>query len=262
MAPNRRFESSTRNSSNRTRDPKPFVRLVESNFIRRVSSEKYRQKISRVYGGRRGALLATASFLSLHSPLSERWLKKGKFDLGGAREILDVGSGAGQIALHLLKHADAAAKITCCDLSRAMLKRARQRMQVRRHALLNHRRYDRLPSVDHAVADISRLPFPDASFDCITCGYVLEHLPEARIGLAELARVLRPGGRMLLLTTEDNFGGAWTSRVWRCRTYNRSDLRRVSQQLGLRWQRELWFSPLHKRMRAGGICVSIEKQPG
>ena len=37
-------------------------------------------------------------------------------------------------------------------------------------------------------------------------------------GLSELARVLRTGGRMLLLTTEDNFSGAWTSRFWYCRT--------------------------------------------
>ena len=64
------------------------------------------------------------------------------------------------------------------------------------------------------------LPFADGAFDCITCGYVLEHVPDAR-RLAELARVMVPGGRMLLLTTEDSFGGAWTSRVWCCRTYNR-----------------------------------------
>ena len=74
------------------------------------------------------------------------------------------------------------------------------------------------------MADITRLPFADGSFDCVTCGYVLEHLPDARVGLAELSRVMVRGARMLLLTTEDNFSGAWTSRVWRCRTYNRREL--------------------------------------
>ena len=67
-------------------------------------------------------------------------------------------------------------------------------------------------------------PSPMRSFDGITCGYVLEHVPDPEKGLSELARVLRPGGRMLLLTTEDKFSGAWTSRLWYCRTYNRQHL--------------------------------------
>src|SRR5204862_3896997 len=111
-----------------------------------------------------------------------------------------------------------------------------------------------------AAADLSRLPFADETFDCVTCGYVLEHLPEARPGLAELSRVMQRGGRMLLLTTEDNFSGAWTSRFWCCRTYNRRELYNTCQDLGLAWKKELWFTKMHKLLRAGGICVEIEKQ--
>ena len=96
--------------------------------------------------------------------------------------------------------------------------------------------------------------------DCVTCGYVLEHLPDPRTGLAEMARVLVPGGRMLLLATEDSFSGAWTSRLWHCRTYNRLELYRVCQQLGLRWKKELWFTKMHRVLRAGGICVEIERE--
>ena len=80
------------------------------------------------------------------------------------------------------------------------------------------------------MADLSRLPLAAETFDCVTCGYVLEHLPDPRTGLAELARVMVPGGKMLLLTTEDNFGGAWTSRVWCCRTYNRQELLRICRE--------------------------------
>ena len=101
-------------------------------------------------------------------------------------------------------------------------------------------------AADHVAADLSRLPFADESFDCVTCGYVLEHLPEARPGLAELARVMRPGARMLLLTTEDNFSGAWTSRVWFCRTYNRRELCKTCEELGLKWKKEIWFTRMHK----------------
>jgi ubiquinone/menaquinone biosynthesis C-methylase UbiE len=126
-----------------------------------------------------------------------------------------------------------------------MLRRARNRLKSPRPAFV--------------VADVTSLPFADGSFDGITCGYVLEHVPEPEKGLSEMARVLRTGGRLLLLTTEDNFSGAWTSRFWYCRTYNRRELMELCQSLGLRWKNELWFTPVHKAIRAGGICVEIEK---
>jgi ubiquinone/menaquinone biosynthesis C-methylase UbiE len=219
--------------------------LLEDKLIQRVSYDEYRAKVRDVYAGPKGAILATCSFLSLHKPLGERLLRERKFDLGGCREILDVGSGAGQIAGHLIKYADSEARITCFDLSPEMLRRARKLLRSDRPRYL--------------VADLSRLPFPADSFDCVTCGYVLEHLPDPRTGLAELARVMVPGGKMLLLTTEDSFGGAWTSRIWCCRTYNRQELLRTCRELGLMPRKELWFTQVHKLFRAGGICVELVK---
>jgi ubiquinone/menaquinone biosynthesis C-methylase UbiE len=227
------------------RRKKVLQRFVESDLIRRVSYEEYRDKVRDVYGGPQGALLAAASLISLHAPLGERLFRERKFDLRGARSLLDVGSGAGQIAGHLLKYADPEAKITCIDLSQRMLCRARTRM--------------RSPRPSYLSADLSSLPFADGSFDCVTCGYVLEHLPDAHSGLSEMARVLVPGGRMLLLATEDSFSGAWTSRIWHCRTYNRGEILRTCHELGLRWKKELWFTRMHKVFRAGGICVEIER---
>ena len=220
-------------------------RLVENDLIRRVSFDKYQDKVRSVYGGRKGALLSTCSALSLHMPLGEKLLRRRRFDLRGCKRILDVGSGAGQIAGHLVKYADDDARIVCSDLSSRMLDRARARLKD--------------DSLTFVAADVTQLPFGDASFDCVTCGYTLEHLPDPRPGLAEISRVLAPGGRMLLLTTEDNFGGAWTSRLWYCRTYNRRELRTICEAQGLIWKNELWFTRVHKMFRAGGICVAIEK---
>ncbi|HMO85063.1 MAG TPA: class I SAM-dependent methyltransferase [Lacipirellulaceae bacterium] len=225
---------------------KSLHRLIENDLIQRVSFDEYRDKVQRVYGGPQGALLATCSLLSLHIPLGERLFRRRRFDLRGARRILDIGSGAGQLAGHVLKYADPEATVTCTDLSRQMLRRARTRLKS--------------PPPRFVTADMTPLPFADASFDCITCGYVLEHLPQAEPGLAEMARVLEPGGRVLLLTTEDNFSGAWTSRLWYCRTYNRANLLSACQQDGLIEKQQLWFTKMHKAMRAGGICVELQKQ--
>ena len=207
---------------------KAINRIVENDLIHRLSYEEYRGKVRNVYGGPKGAMLATCSMLSLHIPLGERLFRERQFDLRGVRAALDVGSGAGQLAKHLLKYADPGTQITCFDLSPEMLRRARQRIKS------NWPRF--------VAGDLSQMPFVDASFDCITCGYVLEHLPNPQTGLAELARLLRPGGRIFLLTTEDNFSGAWTSRLWCCRTYNRSDLMTICETLGLHWKKELWFT--------------------
>jgi ubiquinone/menaquinone biosynthesis C-methylase UbiE len=223
-----------------------YRRLLENDLIRRVSFEEYREKVRRVYGGPQGAFLAACSLISLHEPLGRRLFLNRKFDLRGAQRILDVGSGAGQIARHLVEFADPEAQITCVDLSPEMLHRARRRLKSDRPRFVS--------------ADLSCLPFPDEAFDCVTCGYVLEHLPEAKIGLAELSRVMAPRAKMLLLTTEDTFSGAWTSRLWCCRTYNRNELTGVCKELGLNWNQDLWFTPLHRAFRAGGICVELVKQ--
>ncbi len=221
-------------------------RFIESDLISRVSDEEYRKKVRKVYGGPQGALLSTASMLSLHIPLGERLFRKRKFDLRGMRSILDVGSGAGQIAQHLLKYADAQSEIYCTDLSQPMLERARVRLKSSRPRFV--------------TADIVHLPFEDNAFDGVTCGYVLEHLANPRPGLAELARVMKPGGRMLLLVTEDSVAGAWTSRLWCCRTHNRRELMQICQEVGIPCKQELWYTKMHAAMRAGGICLELQKQ--
>lgn len=242
-------EAMQRSVEERNPQPKPrraLKRLIERDLIRRVSYEEYRKKVQQVYSGPQGAFLTAASILSLHIPLGERLIRTRRFDLRGMKTVLDVGSGSGQIAKHLLKYGDPQLEVMCTDLSRQMLQRARLRLKSSRP--------------DFVAADLARLPFADESFDGLTCGYVLEHLPDARAGLSEMARVLRKGGRMLLLATEDSFSGAWTSRLWYCQTFNRVELTRTWEELGLVCRQELWFTKMHKAMRAGGICVELEKR--
>lgn len=220
-------------------------RLVEFGGIGRLTERQYRQRIQHLYDGPAGAALRLGSLLSMHEPLVGRMLKQGGFDVTRFHSILDIGSGAGQILGHLLKLVPAETELVACDLSHNMLRRARQRVNSRRPLYI--------------AADMTRLPFADESFDCVTCGWVLEHLADPRPGLAELARVLTPGGSLLLLATEDTYSGAIVSRTWQCRTYNRQELESACNDVGLPWHEQLWFTPLHKLFRMGGILVEARK---
>jgi ubiquinone/menaquinone biosynthesis C-methylase UbiE len=163
----------------------------------------------------------------------------------GCKRILDAGCGNGRYSKFLLRWADPDAVVTGFDLSQRMLKRARRRL--------------RSPRVSHVAADLTKIPFASGLFDAVVCGYVLEHLPDPRLGLTELARVMRPGAKMLLLVTEDTFTGSMCSRMWHCRTYNRRELERVCRECGLRWQRPHFFSKLHALFRLGGIIVEMRR---
>lgn len=208
--------------------------------------DTYRHFIQNHYDGLPGALTAVTGLLTGHEALAGRLIRPGAFDVSGCKRILDAACGNGRYSRFLLRHADPDALITSFDLSPRMLARARARLQNGR--------------VSHAVADLTRLPYADAAFDAIVCGWVLEHLPDPRLGLRELTRILQPGGKLLLLSTEDTLTGALCGRLWHCRTYNRVELRQVCGECGLRWEREMWFSPLHRLLKLGGIIVELRRE--
>jgi 2-polyprenyl-3-methyl-5-hydroxy-6-metoxy-1,4-benzoquinol methylase len=219
---------------------------LESAKPRRQPFAVYRRFVQNHYDGLPGALTAVTGLLTGHEALAGRLIRPGAFDVRGCKRILDAACGNGRYSRFLLRHADPDAVLTSFDLSPRMLRRARARLRSER--------------VSHAVADLTRLPYADASFDAVVCGWVLEHLPDPRPGLRELARVLHPGGKLLLLSTEDTLTGAMCSRLWHCRTYNRIELRQVCAECGLRWQREMWFSGMHRLLKLGGIIVELHRE--
>ncbi len=231
--------------SHRRKRKHTLRRFVEFRGMSRLSLKQYRKDVKQLYDGPKGAMLAVGSMVSLHEPLLGLMLRERKFDVTRFQNILDVGSGAGQILGHLIKRANPQAQLIGCDLSHQMLKRARSRLNSQRP--------------NYITADLTQLPFDDDSFDCITCGWVIEHLHDPRPGLRELARVLQPGGSMLLLATEDTFAGAFVSRTWKCRTYNRSELNGICEEVGLPWREQLYFTKLHRYLKMGGILVEATK---
>jgi ubiquinone/menaquinone biosynthesis C-methylase UbiE len=220
-------------------------RLIESKAPERQGFADYREEIQRHYDGPAGAFLVAGSFISGHAPLAKRLFRPGAFDLTGAKRILDAGCGAGQFTEIALERCDQDATMTCFDLSLEMLRRGRKKNLGNRS----------MP----AAADITRLPYRDACFDRVICGWVLEHLPDPRTGLREIARVLEPGGRLLILTTETTFFGAWVSRFYKCRTYRRDELCTACKEVGLHWTQEFWWTRVHRLFKLGGILVSAER---
>ncbi|MEX2285664.1 MAG: class I SAM-dependent methyltransferase [Planctomycetaceae bacterium] len=228
------------------RNPKPAIRrIVEFQGMRKLSLPQYRSHIRQLYDGPAGAMLAFGSLISLHEPLVGHILRSRKFDVSAHRTILDVGSGAGQILGHLLKEARPDALLIACDLSHQMLRRARLRLKSNRPAYI--------------AGDMLRLPLADSCIDCATLGWVIEHLPDPQPGLQEIGRVLKPGGSALILATEDTFSGAIVSRTWKCRTYNRVELQRACEESGLPWKGQIWFTPVHRFFKMGGILVEAIK---
>jgi ubiquinone/menaquinone biosynthesis C-methylase UbiE len=229
-----------------TRVPSAGLRgLIESKDPARRPFAEYRHDIRKHYDGLPGAMTAVTGLLTGHEALAGRLIRPAGFDVRGCKRILDAGCGNGRYTRFLLRQADEEALVTAFDYSQQMLRRARLRLQSDR--------------VTQVAADLTRLPYANGCFDAIICGWVLEHLPDPSPGLRELARVLCPGGKLLLMATEDTLNGAVCSRLWHCRTYNRAELRKVAEGCGFRWARELWFSKLHKRLRLGGITVELRR---
>jgi len=102
-----------------------------------------------------------------------------------APQVLDVGTGTGRLPRALLAEADFAGSVVGIDRSRGMLAQAAPRLAGRSAVAL-------------ACADGGHLPFGDGAFDAVTCLEALEFMPDPRATLREMARVLKPGGVMLV----------------------------------------------------------------
>jgi SAM-dependent methyltransferase len=105
----------------------------------------------------------------------------------GAR-VLEVGCGPGRLSIRLARQHGL--EVTGLDLDRAMIERARANADRRGDG------DERRPSF--LVGDVASLAFPDRSFDLVVSTLSMHHWADPTAGLAEIGRVLRPGGRALV----------------------------------------------------------------
>ena len=126
--------------------------------------------------------------------LAEAWFAQGPgdrpfsalipYDELAGRDVLEIGCGTG---VHARLLAEAGARLTAVDLTPTAVELTRRRLEL--HGL----------DADVREADAERLPFPDASFDFVWSWGVIHHSQSTDAVVREIARVLRPGGRLALM---------------------------------------------------------------
>jgi demethylmenaquinone methyltransferase / 2-methoxy-6-polyprenyl-1,4-benzoquinol methylase len=121
--------------------------------------------------------------------LHHRWRRRAatRAELGAGDAALDVCCGTGDLALELAREVGPTGSVVACDFSEQMLELARAKAA------------NAGAEVRFEWADALALPYPDASFDAVTVGFGVRNLADLDRGLAEMARVLRPGGRLVIL---------------------------------------------------------------
>jgi demethylmenaquinone methyltransferase / 2-methoxy-6-polyprenyl-1,4-benzoquinol methylase len=155
------------------------------------------RKVSELFGiiAPRYDLINDLQSLGLH-----RWWKRKLVSLAGVsagHKALDVCCGTGDLAFRL---ADAGAEVVGADFSEPMLEIARAKAERRGvTAPVGAGQAQLRGSVSFIKADTMALPYPENQFDAVTVGYGLRNLADWRRGLAEMHRVAKPGGRILVL---------------------------------------------------------------
>jgi demethylmenaquinone methyltransferase / 2-methoxy-6-polyprenyl-1,4-benzoquinol methylase len=122
-----------------------------------------------------------------------RWRQKALSNLTAAapRSVLDVGTGTGDLVIEMDRRFGPD-RIVGIDLSEEMLSVARRKTADDPSIGAN---------LEFRRADVAQLPFSDASFDAVTVSFGVRNFEHLRAGLAEMMRVLRPGGQCMVLET-------------------------------------------------------------
>ncbi|MCD6007284.1 MULTISPECIES: bifunctional demethylmenaquinone methyltransferase/2-methoxy-6-polyprenyl-1,4-benzoquinol methylase UbiE [Halomonadaceae] len=117
--------------------------------------------------------------------------------------VLDIAGGTGDLTLKFAQRVGPAGRVVLADINASMLR-------VGRDKLLDQGVGG---NVEYVQANAECLPFPDNSFDCITIAFGLRNVTDKDAALASMARVLKPGGRLLVLEFSKPVHGA-LSRVY------------------------------------------------
>jgi demethylmenaquinone methyltransferase/2-methoxy-6-polyprenyl-1,4-benzoquinol methylase len=162
-------------------------------------------------------LLNTVMTAGLHHRWRERAADCAR--VGPGSRVLDVATGTGDLALELLGRVGPSGEVIGSDFSEVMLAHARTKAAARA-AVAPAGARPISPTQDASLrfewGDALSLPYPDDSFDAATVGFAARNFSDLAAGLAEMVRVVRPGGRVVVLemTTPTRLPLSWFFAVW------------------------------------------------
>jgi demethylmenaquinone methyltransferase/2-methoxy-6-polyprenyl-1,4-benzoquinol methylase len=152
-------------------------------------------------------LMNTAMTAGMHHRWRERSADRAELARGAS--ALDVCCGTGDLALELRRRVGPSGRVVGCDFSEPMLELAREK---------SYRLG--MSDVEFELADALDLPYRDGSFEAVTVGFGARNLADLPRGIAEMTRVLRPGGRLVILEITQPrrpplsyFYGLWFDRL-------------------------------------------------
>jgi demethylmenaquinone methyltransferase/2-methoxy-6-polyprenyl-1,4-benzoquinol methylase len=150
-------------------------------------SEQFASQVNRMFDRIAGHYDAMNSVMT--AGLHHRWRQRtaDRTELREGDTALDVCCGTGDLAFELALRVGSTGSVVGCDFSEPMLELARGKASERGAAV----------RFDHA--DALALPYEDRSFDAVTVGFGVRNLADLDRGLAEMSRVLKPGGRLAIL---------------------------------------------------------------
>jgi ubiquinone/menaquinone biosynthesis C-methylase UbiE len=140
----------------------------------------------------------------------ERYLRERDLPLPEGAEILDAGCGTGLLTVALLRTLRRRAAVTAIDLSAPSIKEAREAVRSEPRARRHRVRFAR--------ANLLALPFAAETFDFVVTSGALEYVPLGE-GLAELARVTKPGGHLLHLPVRPSPASKLLEVMFRFKTH-------------------------------------------
>lgn len=121
-----------------------------------------------------------------------RLWKRYTIELAGVRKgqtILDLAGGTGDLAALMAPLVGKSGKIILSDINESMLAVGRDRMADKGF----------IGNIDYVLANAESLPFDDKQFDCVTIAFGLRNVTDKEAALKSIYRVLKPGGRLLIL---------------------------------------------------------------
>ena len=104
-------------------------------------------------------------------------------------QVLDIAGGTGDLAKQFAQRVGEQGRVVLADINDSMLKVGRDRLLNDGYA----------GNIEYVQANAEKLPFPDNTFDCITIAFGLRNVTDKAQALASMCRVLKPGGRVLVL---------------------------------------------------------------